>query len=82
MELENSMERLVCAFKSLPGVGYKTAQRYAYYIISQDKQNAIEFANAILNAKEKFLIVKNVETLPMMKFVLFVKKEIKKLFVS
>ena len=53
MELDDSMERLVCAFKSLPGVGYKTAQRYAYYIISQDKQNAINFADAILNAKEK-----------------------------
>ncbi len=58
MELEDSLERLVCAFKSLPGVGYKTAQRYAYFIISQDKQNAIDFANAILNAKEKITYCK------------------------
>ena len=28
------IERLVNAFRALPGVGLKTAQRYAYYIIT------------------------------------------------
>lgn len=53
MQIDESMERLVSAFKSLPGVGYKTAQRYAYYIIDHDKQVAQDFADAIVNAKEK-----------------------------
>ena len=47
------IERLVNAFRSLPGVGLKTAQRYAYYIINSDREVAEEFANALISAKDK-----------------------------
>lgn len=47
------IERLVNAFRSLPGVGLKTAQRYAYHIINSDREVAQEFANALLSAKDK-----------------------------
>jgi len=47
-----SLERLVSAFRSLPGVGYKTAQRYAYSILSKSKEEVNLFANAMQNAKE------------------------------
>ena len=48
-----ALEKLVCAFRSLPGVGLKTAQRYAYKIINSDKSYAEDFSDAILQAKEK-----------------------------
>ena len=47
-----SLERLVSAFRSLPGVGYKTAQRYAYSILSKSNEEVNLFANAMQNAKE------------------------------
>ena len=36
-KFDEPIERLIEYFKSLPGVGYKTAQRYAYSIIEGDK---------------------------------------------
>ncbi len=48
-----SLEKLVAIFRSLPGVGVKTAQRYAYKVINSDKDYAEEFSNAILEAKQK-----------------------------
>lgn len=53
MENIDPIERLVSAFRSLPGVGLKTAERYAYSIIKSDEENAKEFAESILNAKLK-----------------------------
>lgn len=53
MENIDPIERLVSAFRSLPGVGLKTAERYAYSIIKKDEENAKEFADAIINAKLK-----------------------------
>lgn len=46
-----SLEKLIDAFARLPGVGSKSAQRMAFYILSLDKAEAESFANAILSAK-------------------------------
>lgn len=43
--------KLINEFSKLPGVGAKTAQRYAYKIINMSENEAKEFAEAILNAK-------------------------------
>ncbi len=51
-KFDEPIERLIEYFKSLPGVGYKTAQRYAYSIIEGDDDRAKNFAEAILEAKE------------------------------
>lgn len=48
---ENLIEKLIGAFMCLPGVGYKTAQRYAYQILSQDETSARHLAECILDAK-------------------------------
>ena len=48
----DSLERLVGVFKMLPGVGQKTAQRYAYSVIEKDKSFAEVFSSAILDAKK------------------------------
>lgn len=45
--------RLVNEFSKLPGVGGKTAQRFAYHIIKSDRQVAENFAQALLGAKDK-----------------------------
>lgn len=45
--------RLINQFTKLPGVGKKTAQRYAYKIIKMSKEDAKLFADCILECKNK-----------------------------
>jgi recombination protein RecR len=45
--------RLMNEFSKLPGVGKKTAQRYAYRVVNMTESEADAFAQAILNAKRK-----------------------------
>ncbi len=40
-------------FNKLPGIGKKTAQRLAYYVLMQPDEFAKDFSNALLNAKAK-----------------------------
>ena len=55
---EETIERLIAAFRALPGVGYKTAQRYAFSVIEKSKQEAEDFAKAIVDAKSKIAFCK------------------------
>ena len=48
-----ALEKLISMFRTLPGVGAKTAQRYAYKIINSEKEYSEDFSNVILEAKEK-----------------------------
>ena len=45
--------RLINEFSRLPGVGKKTAQRYAYKVINMTDQEAKEFAEAIQGVKQR-----------------------------
>ena len=47
-----SMDKLINSFTKLPAVGQKTAERYAYAVISMNKDDVIEFANNLINAKD------------------------------
>lgn len=47
------LSRLVEQFERLPGIGHKSAQRLAYYVLGLSKEGADEFAKAILDAHEK-----------------------------
>ena len=49
----DSLNNLVAQFTKLPGVGQKTAQRYAYSIINMSKEDAKTFSDAINEVKEK-----------------------------
>jgi recombination protein RecR len=49
VSLENLIERLCC----LPGVGPKSAQRIALYLLSIPRDEAIEVAKAIVDVKDK-----------------------------
>jgi recombination protein RecR len=44
--------KLINEFSKLPGVGAKTAQRFAYKIINMTDSEAQDFAQAIINAKK------------------------------
>lgn len=50
---DDVIEKLIEQFRTLPGVGYKTAQRYAFSIIEGKGERAKRFADAIIEAKEK-----------------------------
>ncbi len=45
--------RLINQFSKLPGVGKKTAQRYAYKIINMSEAEAKEFAESVINCKRR-----------------------------
>ena len=45
------LEKLVEQFARLPGIGGKSAQRLAFYVLSLSDQETQEFADAILDAK-------------------------------
>lgn len=47
------IQRLVNQLSKLPGVGQKTAQRLAYYIISLPEEQVRELATAIFNGKKQ-----------------------------
>ena len=46
-----SLENLIDKFASLPGIGRKSAQRLAFYVLGLPEEEAKNFAEAILEAK-------------------------------
>lgn len=53
MDFIEPIEKLIAVFTKLPGVGRKTAERYAYAVINMDASAVEEFAVALTDAKEK-----------------------------
>lgn len=47
------LTRLIEQFERLPGVGKKSAQRLAFYVLDMPKEKALEFANCIIDARDK-----------------------------
>lgn len=48
-----SLQDLIEAFKLLPGIGEKTAERLSFFMLNIDDEKAQFFSEAILNAKAK-----------------------------
>ena len=48
-----SITELINSFKTLPGIGEKSAERFAYHIIDMDKEKIEKFSSALLNVKDK-----------------------------
>ena len=53
MNQPECIERLVNELSKLPGLGKKTAQRYAYAVVEWDKSAAEALASAIVEVKER-----------------------------
>ena len=51
MSTVDSMERLIYSFSKLPGVGRKTAERYAYKILDLKDEDVRDFAKNLVDAK-------------------------------
>ena len=49
---DNNLEKLINAFTLLPGVGRKTAERYAYSILNMQKDDVDFFANSMKDARK------------------------------
>ncbi len=52
-KFDEPIERLIEYFRTLPSVGLKTAQRYAFSIIEAEKKQVENFASAMKEVKEK-----------------------------
>ena len=48
-----SLQKLIEAFRHLPGVGEKTAERYALAVSDMNPETAQEFSQAIQEVREK-----------------------------
>ena len=48
-----SLQKLIESFRMLPGVGEKTAERYALLITEKDPEEVREFAQALMDVKTK-----------------------------
>ena len=47
-----SIEKLIESFKMLPGVGNKSAERYALLMLEKSEEEIENFANALISAKQ------------------------------
>ena len=47
-----ALEQLIDSLRCLPGVGPKSAQRMAYYLLQRDRKGASNMANALNSALE------------------------------
>ncbi len=53
MLISPNLENLIQTLNRLPGIGRKTAQRLAWFLVSQEKNYAIELADVIKNTVQK-----------------------------
>lgn len=49
--MPKTLDKLIGAFMMLPGVGYKTAQRYAYSILNAETEDVKNLSSSIIDAK-------------------------------
>ena len=56
IQLPETLQKLINSFKALPGVGSKTAERLAYYVVDSHESYNEEFSENLLNIKKKLSI--------------------------
>lgn len=80
---EGIVQDLIDALSRLPGVGPKSAQRIAFYLVQTDDEQAKDLARILLEVKEKVRFVVFVATFLNMSFAISaeIREELKKLSV-
>lgn len=58
-----SLNELTAQFEKLPGIGKKTAQRLAFYVITAPEEYATRFANALTTARSRIHLCKVCQSL-------------------
>jgi recombination protein RecR len=48
-----ALQSLIDEFAKLPGIGHKTAQRLALFVLKQPRENAVRMAKALVNVKDR-----------------------------
>lgn len=56
MILSENLEKLIQALNRFPGIGRKTAQRLAWFLVTQDKAFALQLADTIKVTVESFVV--------------------------
>ena len=56
IQLPATLQNLIDSFKALPGIGSKTAERLAYHVAESHESYNKEFAESLLNIREKLNI--------------------------
>src|SRR5262245_21862935 len=51
MDIAEPVNRLIEQFKKLPGIGAKSAQRLAFFVLKMDQADASQLAESILEVK-------------------------------
>lgn len=55
LEYAEPVARLIDELKRLPGIGHKSAQRIAFYMLQADREDIDRFTNAVREVKEKII---------------------------
>lgn len=55
MSQQHYLSKLTSLFKTLPGVGHKTAQRYALHILNEPENKIEAFCETVLEIKKKLI---------------------------
>jgi recombination protein RecR len=53
LDYSEPVAKLIDEFKRLPGIGQKSAQRLAFYVLRRPENEVRDFANALLEVKDK-----------------------------
>ncbi len=53
--IPTTVEKLIDAFSRFPGIGKKTAQRMAFFILKSSNENAVFLAQAVMDVKSNIL---------------------------
>lgn len=56
MKLPKVLQNVIDSFEQLPGIGPKSAQRLAFYMLRMPKEDVMKFSNALADLKEKTII--------------------------
>ena len=56
IEFPETLQKLIDSFKTLPGIGSKTAERLAYYVAESNQSFHYEFSDNILNIKKRLSV--------------------------
>lgn len=54
--MANVFENLVKEFNRLPGIGFKTAQKLAFYVINSRREDILPLINALISTKENLKV--------------------------
>ena len=56
LDYSEPVAKLIDEFKRLPGIGQKSAQRLAFYVLRRPETEVREFAYALLEVKDKIVL--------------------------